>query len=170
ATHVNLQEKVKEGAFREDLYYRLKVFELALPPLRERLDDIPLLCDHFLEKLSGKFNRRIGGVSAEVETLFRSCGWPGNVRQLEHTLEHAFVLCRGSTITTDLLPPELRGGPEGADCRPGEGVDDRRTVILEALRKTGWNKSKAARNLGIGRMTLYRKIKEYKLEENQVRD
>ena len=168
ATHVNLKQKVKQGEFREDLYYRLKVFELALPPLRERLDDIPLLVDHFLEKLNSKFNRRIEGISTEVAQAFNAYGWPGNVREFEHTLEHAFVFCRDGIITTDHLPAELKGAEQARQGRSGDQRDDRRFAILEALNKTGWNKSKAARLLGIGRMTLYRKIEEYDLAEERV--
>lgn len=154
ATNKDLRREISLGNFREDLFYRLKVIEVCLPPLRERREDIPLLTGHFLKKFNGKLNREITGLSAEVEKLFMEYPWPGNIRELEHALEHACILCRQSTITIDDLPPELTEG-----C--AINVDDP-AAVLRVLEKTDWNISKAARQLGLTRSVLYRKIEEIK--------
>lgn len=166
ATNKNLRERVRRGEFREDLYYRLKVVELELPPLREKREDIPLLVDHFRRKFNALFGKSIGGVSHDVMRVLLDHSWPGNVRELEHTLEHAFVLCQNRTITLEHLPPELTEGQQaarGVSLTPG--TDDRR-AILDALEKSGWNKAKAARALGINRATLYRKMRRLQISDD----
>lgn len=163
ATNVNLPQKVREGLFREDLYYRLRVVELTLPPLRERAEDIPLLIEHFVTHFSEKFGRAISGVTGDILALFLRYPWPGNVRELKHTLEHAAVLCQDGNITPAHLPPELAAFAQSKGFDPlhpqagGPGRGD----ILEALNRTDWNKSKTARLLGVSRSTLYRKLLEY---------
>lgn len=163
ATNKNLLEKVSTGQLREDLYYRLKVVEIRLPPLRDRREDIPLLVDHFRNGFNAKFKKNIETLSTDVMKAFLKYHWPGNVRELEHTMEHAFVLCNQNIITYDHLPPDFMSAP-GTERR---SPDDSRTVdsrsIVEALDKTAWNKAKAARLLGIDRVTLYRKIKRYNI-------
>ena len=162
ATNQDLTAKVKRGEFREDLYYRLKVVEISLPRLSERTEDIPLLVDHFIGKFNKKMNREIRAVSSDVERLFMNYFWPGNIRELEHVLEHAFVLCRQDTITIEHLPAALRecaGGRSLPDIAPT--ADDERSAILQALEKTAWNKAKAARLLGMDRKTIYRKLEKY---------
>jgi len=161
ATNRDLQQRVKHGDFREDLYFRLKVVEIKMPALRERRDDIPLLVQHFLEKFNDKFSKHVNGVSDSVMGLFMKYHWPGNVRQLENILEHAFVLCRQNIITSRELPSDFM--PDASAPRSGEGdgsssADIR--AILEALEQTDQNKSKAARLLGISRRTLYRKLEQ----------
>ena len=163
ATNRNLREKVSLGEFREDLYYRLKVVEIKLPPLREREEDIPLLVDHFCENLNKKINKNIDGISDEALTLFMRYPWPGNVRELEHALEHAFILCHGSTITIDHLPPEISEDSKIKAHAPHERSVDEQQKILQALNKTDWNKAKAARLMGVSRRTIYRKIDNLKL-------
>jgi PAS domain S-box-containing protein len=166
ATNQNLAEKVKKGDFREDLYYRLNVMELVLPPLRERTDDIPLLLEHFIRKFNLKLNRKILGISADVEKIFMEYPWPGNIRELEHTLEHAFILCRLNTITIEHLPRSIREfSPESFISESLTPADETRQII-SALEKAGWNKAKAARLLGIDRKTLYRKITRYDIKGN----
>jgi transcriptional regulator with GAF, ATPase, and Fis domain len=108
STNKDLKEKVRKGEFREDLYYRLKVVEVSMPPLRERLEDIPLLVDHFREMFNKRFQKEIDGLSNEVLNKFMSYHWPGNVRELEHVIEHAFVLCRGRVITLEHIPSEVK--------------------------------------------------------------
>ena len=108
STNKDLKEKVRRGEFRQDLYYRLKVVEVSLPPLRERLEDLPLLVDHFCRSFNERFKKNIEGISSEVLSRFMDYPWPGNVRELEHVMEHAFVLCRGGVITLEHLPPEIR--------------------------------------------------------------
>jgi two-component system response regulator HydG len=163
ATNSDLGAKVKKREFREDLYYRLKVVEIALPSLRERMEDIPFLVNHFIEKFNNKLGKEIAAVSSEVQTRFMEYSWPGNVRELEHTLEHAFILCREKTISLEHLPGHLRG-PSGGETRaPREKEMDEPGEILRALEKTAWNKAKAARLLGFDRKTLYRKMERYHL-------
>ncbi len=164
ATNQNLREKVASGEFREDLYYRLRVMEIRLAPLRNRQDDIPLLVAHFLKKFNGKFNKRINGVSEEVEKLFMQYSWPGNIRELEHAIEHAFVLCRQDCITVDHLPSEFHGSELLSSAN--EEKSDYETLI-EALRSTGGNKAKAARRLGVSERTVFRKIRQYDITESQ---
>ena len=171
ATNKDLQEKVKSCAFREDLYYRLKVVEIALPPLRERREDIPLLVGHFIKKLNTKLNKEIESVSDDVLTILMSHPWPGNVRELEHALEHAFILCRQNTITVDHLPANLTDtlDRERVAFLRGGQVEELE-AILQALEKTAWNKTRAARLIGISRRTMYRKIKEHKIKRVELND
>lgn len=164
ATNRNLKEKVKSGEFREDLYYRLKVIELSLPPLKERREDIPILVDHFIRMFNDIFNKNIDGVSNEVLSAFMSYPWPGNVRELKHALEHAFVLCHDRTLMYNHLPVEIRDYSKNMKPAAEPMADTGPRELLEALNRTDWNKAKAARVMGISRMTLYRKIKKYKIK------
>ncbi|MBV5318369.1 MAG: sigma 54-interacting transcriptional regulator [Desulfobulbaceae bacterium] len=182
ATNVNLKEKVRSGAFREDLYFRLRVIDVILPPLRERGDDILLLAHYFIEKIAPKVGKTINGISDQARQLLLQYPWPGNVRELEHVMERACILCQGTTIATDQLPIEITAhhlqptppiphafddrlaGAPGllASCVLPELSPTER--ILQALKKAGGNKAKAARLLGIDRTTLYRKIRELNLQ------
>ena len=163
ATNQDLLKKVKRGQFREDLYYRLKVMELALPPLRERKDDIPFLLNHCLQKFNKKLNKNIDAVSEDVQKIFMDYPWPGNIRELENTLEHAFIVCHQNTITIDHLPQSLRDFyNEKPPVSSDEGEVGQQTV-LKALEKTGWNKSKAARLLGVNVRTIYRKLEKFNI-------
>jgi DNA-binding NtrC family response regulator len=165
ATHKDLEEKVKRGEFREDLYYRLKVVEVHLPPLRDRREDIPLLVAHFLEKLNRKLKKKVASVSYDVERIFARHSWPGNLRELEHALAHALILCRQDTILAEHLPPQIRDlDPNKVRSPEDRPVADAETIV-RALAKTGWNKAKAARLLGIDRKTLYRKIADFGIQE-----
>jgi two-component system response regulator HydG len=166
ATNCNLKNKVSLGEFREDLYYRLKVLEITLPPLRERREDIPLLINHFIKLFNKTYKKNIGGISQEALKVFMTYPWPGNVRELQHAIEHAFVLCNGSTISLKHLPNE----PQEFSSQEVRIVAERPKVsslqsaeILQALLKTGWNKAKAARMLGISRPTLYQLIQLHNL-------
>lgn len=165
-TNKNLKEKVRRGEFREDLYYRLKVVEVPLPPLRDRLEDIPLLVDHFQKTFNEKFNKHIENINQEVLNSFMDYSWPGNVRELEHVMEHAFILCRGKVITLEDLPAEFResGRAEKIDLSRAMGkTSSDSEKIREALIKAQGNKAKAARILGISRQAIYRKIYQYQL-------
>lgn len=163
ATNRNLKEKIRLGEFREDLYYRLKVVEVAIPPLRKRREDLPLLVNHFCRLFENSFNKKINGVSDEVLTTFMNYSWPGNVRELRHSIEHAFVICRGRNITLDHLPSEIIGYSKGTSRAQGKKFINKPNEILQVLNKTDWNKAKAARMLGISRQTIYRKINEFGL-------
>lgn len=170
ATNKDLLDRVRQGRFREDLYYRLKVVEIALPPLRERLEDLPLLTDYFIKKFNKKFGKEIRDASEDVQKIFLEHSWPGNIRELEHVIEHAFILCRQDTIYPNHLPPALRGMAEG--IRPvyyrGNNSDER-GAVLRALEKAAWNKAKAARILGMSRRTIYRKIGQYGIKGGEKR-
>ncbi|MHC1699485.1 MAG: sigma 54-interacting transcriptional regulator [Humidesulfovibrio sp.] len=177
ATNVDLLEKIRQGLFREDLYYRLKVMVIHLPPLRQRTEDIPLLTAHFISHFQASFGKNITKCSDEVMRLFMTYPWPGNVRELKHSLEHACILCPGGEITTAHLPVDLqtslpagllrplspRPGPAApAPARPGSrglAPDD----ITQALAQAGNNRAKAARLLGIDRRTLYRNMDRHGL-------
>ncbi len=162
ATNQNLREKVAMGEFREDLFYRLKVVEISLPPLRERRQDIPLLIEHFMGFFNRQFNRGITDVNEEARTALMQHPWPGNIRELKHAIEHAFILCRGETIELRHLPVELRQGlPNGI----GNSRDGVLTMheLQQALETAGGNKAKAARALNVSRQTVYRKLREYNM-------
>ncbi|MGW8193547.1 MAG: sigma 54-interacting transcriptional regulator [Desulforhopalus sp.] len=178
ATNVDLKGKVRQGAFREDLYFRLHIIDIDLPPLRDRTGDISLLTTHFIDLFSRRMEKSITGISEQAVNLLNLYDWPGNVRQLEHTIERACILCQETTISTDLLPAEIQAaGPKHLlspeTGRNGERENTAKTEltqadpdqqvrenILEALTTAGGNKAKAARILKIDRSTLYRKIRE----------
>jgi len=164
-TNCDLKEKVKEGTFREDLYYRLKVMELILPSLRERLEDLPLLIDHYFIIFNDRYQKKIKKISDEVLKLFMQYSWPGNVRELEHAIEHAYVLCREETIRADHIPMEIHDHVSERKLIKKKPVENEREQILETLTQTDWNKAKAARRLGIDRSTLYRKINKFDLSK-----
>jgi PAS domain S-box-containing protein len=161
ATNQDINEKVRLGEFRKDLYYRLNVVEMHVPPLRERTDDIPLLVDHFIEKLNRKLNKQITSASSDVMNIFMLYSWPGNIRELEHAIEHAIIVSTSSIINLNNLPSNLTAA---VSIAPSPSIrNEGREEILQALRKTAWNKAKAARLLGISRQTFYRKIKKYNI-------
>jgi len=165
ATNRDIHEKMHLGEFREDLFYRLNVVELSIPPLRERLDDIPFLVDHFLKKLNWKFNKGVVALTEQAQRLLVNYPWPGNIRELEHALEHAFVLCHGDSIAADHLPAGIKVFPAGRPntTRKEEDVFSR-GAIEDALEKTAWNISRAALLLGIDRRTIYRKMKTFGIQ------
>jgi transcriptional regulator with PAS, ATPase and Fis domain len=163
ATNQDLSAKIRSGEFREDLYYRLKVVEITLPPLRDRMEDIPLFVDYFINKFNKKLNREVSGVSLGVSKIFMDYPWPGNVRELEHTLEHAVILCRQNIVTVDHLPAQFRDLKKAEKIAGGDRGIDEQKEILKALEKTAGNKARAARLLGMDRKTLYRKIERYNI-------
>jgi len=163
ATNKNLLEKVQKGEFREDLYYRLKVVEMLIPPLRERKEDIPLLASHFIQRFSKKFNKNIRDISADVMDRFMLHNWPGNVRVLEHVLEHACILCREGIITAECLPKDFIDQRQDIEVTPDQAGEKEK--IMQALKMAGGNKAKAARLLGISRRTMYRKIEDLQIPD-----
>lgn len=169
ATNVDLLAKVHEGAFREDLYYRLNVMPVYLPPLRERDGDMPLLVNHFLEAFGETFKKRFTGVSQEVLDLFMRYQWPGNIRELKHIMEHACILAPEGEIGLEYIRRDIiedfSGIRESAPMRKRKPVNADAAAIVEALKKTGGNKAKAAKLLGIHRATLYRKMDQFGLEQ-----
>jgi len=166
ATNRNLSELVKDGTFREDLFYRIKVIHLKLPGLRQRREDIPLLVDHLVSKFNRLGAKDIAGVSPQVLARLMEHDYPGNVRELENIIEQAFVLCRGEMIELHHLPAELRpsGGASGADIGAMSLASMEKHLIAEALRRHGGSRKRAARDLGVNACTLYRKIKALGIE------
>ncbi len=160
ATNKNIQEKVRLGEFREDLYYRLKIIELSSPPLRDRQGDIPLLVEHFIEIFNRKMRKDINNISDDVYKIFMNYGWPGNIRELRNAIEHSFVVCNKAVITAEDLPIELR---EIITTHSVDEKSNEHNRILQALEKTHWNKVKAANLLNMSRGTIYNKIKEYNI-------
>jgi len=166
ATNKNLLEEVKKGQFREDLYYRLNVIPLHLPPLAKRRNDVPLLAHHFLRRFAVAHSKGIESFSPEAMRILLDHPWPGNVRELENTIEHAVVLSKGPRIEASQLPGALRtavSSPAQADRSPTI-VQHERKLLQETMEECGWNKKKAAHRLGISRSTLYEKLKKYEIK------
>jgi len=166
ATHRNLETMVREGKFREDLFFRIRVVQIGLPPLRERPEDIPILAEHFRREYAKENSKGDLGLSAGAMQTLQGYRWPGNVRELRTAIEHGVVMARGKGIEAKDLPASVREGGRG-----GEGVRPSGTVKLEdlerqamemALRKTNQNVTEAAKLLGISRRTLHRKLAEFK--------
>ncbi len=173
ATNQPLEELIKKGRFREDLYYRLKVIEIPIPPLRDRMDDLPLLIKHFLERQAEKQGPRPDGsrrqfrLDSTAMNILRQYRWPGNVRELENTLERAAVLCEGEAILPRDLPQELvRTELWHVPAQPGKGLleQNEEEQIRAVLRQTDGHRTRAAEILGITRRTLYEKIKRFGIE------
>ncbi len=156
ATNKNLEEEVRAGRFREDLFYRLCVVPIVIPPLRERPDDIPLLAEHFLARSSATEGGRRVTISDEVLEVFRSFSWPGNVRELQNVLQFAWIKCKGDVLRVEHLPPNFRLTSEHAASKIGRRKGLTKEAVVAALDKTGGNKSEAAKVLGVSRATLYR--------------
>jgi transcriptional regulator with PAS, ATPase and Fis domain len=163
STNHNLKETIKLGKFREDLYYRLHVIEIKLPPLRERYEDIPLFISHFCRIFKKSYKKNINGVSDEVLRTFINYHWPGNVRELEHTIERAFVFCPNRTIQLEHIPAEIRDDANINTRFSEKRENNDPEEILKALVKTDWNISKSARLLGISRWTMYRRVQKYNI-------
>jgi len=163
STNRDLKALVDKGEFREDLYYRLKVIEINIPPLRERLDDLPMLVDHFCKKYNAAFKKQIIGGDENVMKALMNYHWPGNIRELEHVIERAFILCHGQTLQLEHLPPEILKRSKKQGTKSFKKASKDSTELSAVLQKTDWNISKAARLMGISRSTLYRKMTKYKL-------
>ena len=166
ATNRNIDELVDEGTFRSDLYYRINVMRITIPPLRERKEDIPLLAEHFTNHFNTLLNKQIAGISDVAMAVLINYDYPGNIRELENAVEHAFVLCHSEYILPEHLPPRFQQTP--VTRISSQGVFTLRELeamhIAEALRRNNWNKTITARELGIGRSRLYRKIIEYSIK------
>jgi PAS domain S-box-containing protein len=167
ASNRSLESLVRQGKFRRDLYYRINVILLSLPPLRDRKEDIPLLVDHFVTRFNHLQDRAVVGVSEEVLARLMAYDYPGNVRELENILEHAFVLCSDRLIRPQHLPESV-----GVTADPSLSVVGRtatvkemeRIMILDALQRNGWNRKAAAQELGFHKSTFFRKIKSFGIE------
>jgi PAS domain S-box-containing protein len=165
ATNRSLKALAAEGKFRDDLYFRLRVLEIEIPPLRRRRGDIPLLVEHFLEHIGGMYHKRIESADPAVMKILFHHDFPGNVRELLHVVEHAVILAKDDVLRLEDLPPYLAQAaprPEIPD-EPGPLARSERDCLLEELAAHGWNMAKTAANLGINRSTLWRKMKKYGL-------
>ena len=172
ATHQNLYAQVRDGLFREDLYYRLKVFPITLPPLRERREDIPLLAGHFIDGMNAKTGKKVLRLSDEAMRAFMDYPWPGNVRELENAVEHAFVLCNRERIDLSDLPIEIRrphflydyGSLPDRD-RPAPPPPKRgqltRERLIDLLNECGWNKAEVGRRAGLSRTAVWKNMKKW---------
>ncbi len=168
ASNRNLDNLVKQASFRKDLYFRLKVVRIVLPPLRHRREDVPLLTDHYLHRLATEHDKTVTGITPEAQALLNAYDWPGNVRELVNALETMVVLARGETLDVHDIPTEIRpaSDPSAAEgLAPGISLEDAERVLIErTLDETDGNRQRTAEILGIGERTLYRKIKQYGLK------
>ncbi|MCX8042459.1 MAG: sigma-54 dependent transcriptional regulator, partial [Thermodesulfobacteriaceae bacterium] len=180
ATNINLIEAIKKGEFRDDLYHRLNEFSVELPPLRERIGDINLLIDKFIQKLNNKYNKNIKAVSEEALSILNSYNWPGNVRELENAIKHAIIIAENDIIEKHHLPKHIlfnkindiksNFNNENIEIMPLKDalqkyrIKVEKEIIIKALEYYKWNKTKVAEVLDIDYKTLYNKIKEYGIE------
>jgi two-component system, NtrC family, response regulator AtoC len=170
ATNRKLETEVRDGRFREDLYYRLNVLPIQLPPLRARPDDIPLLVNYYVDTYNREFRKRVRGVEPGAMSALKTYGWPGNVRELRNLVERAMLLAEGTTLTTGDFPV-ASGGPvrlgEQVDL-PAGGIDLEqleRSLVVQALERSGWNQTKAAGMLGLNRDQIRYRVEKFKLEK-----
>jgi Nif-specific regulatory protein len=172
ATHKNLEEQIKEGLFREDLYYRVNVFPIYLPPLRERKDDIMLLADYFLERYSAENNKDISRISTPAIEMLTRYHWPGNIRELENCIERAVLVCDNDVIRSEHLPPSLqmikKTGTVVQWSLPEVIANKERELIIDALKKSGGRQRQAARELGITERILGYKLKKYNIHPKYI--
>jgi Nif-specific regulatory protein len=173
ATHRNLETLLREGKFREDLFYRLNVYPIALPPLRERREDLLPLALHFLKKFSSELRKEVAGLSKEAGDLLSQYEWPGNVRELENVIERAVIVCRGDVVTAEDLPVSLRERGKAEPAKrdalafPPAGIalaPMEKRLIVQALEQAGYNKSKAAKLLGLSRTQLRTRLRNHGLQ------
>jgi len=164
ATNKDLEKMIQQGTFREDLYYRLNVVSVLAPPLREKKEDILLLAQHFLTKYTAHHGKKVKSISPQVMDHLRRYSWPGNVRELENAMERAIVLSSGEIILLEDLPPYLQPTFPSTESSPSSLEEGERKLILDALRATRGNQSRAAQLLGIHRTTLWRKLKRYSIQ------
>lgn len=172
ASNKDLYELVQAGLYREDLYYRLKVFPITLPPLRKRKEDIPLLVSYFVAMLGRKTGRQIKTISASAMRVFMNYSWPGNVRELENAIEHAFVICTSDQISLHDLPQEILNPDLQRSIRRQHGIQDpedeyrkkmTREILLALLKDSEWNKAEVSRRTGLSRATIWKYMKKWKI-------
>jgi len=170
ATNRHLEDDVKKGRFREDLYYRLNVLQIVLPPLRTRADDIPALVHYFVDSYNREFRKRVRGVSDDAMRRLKTYGWPGNIRELRNAVERAMLLAEGEELTADLFPVATAPGTrltEAVDL-PATGIDLEqleRSLVIQALERSAWNQTRAATLLGLNRDQIRYRIEKFKLEK-----
>jgi DNA-binding NtrC family response regulator len=165
ATNRNLEEAISEGTFREDLYYRMNVVAINIPPLRERKEDIPLLANHFFHKFTIANAKKIEGISGEAMEILIGYNWPGNIRELENVIERSVVVCKTNEIIPDDLSETVRKGITETETASRTLNESEKKQIIKILNENDWNISKSSKELGIDRVTLYNKIKKYKIKK-----
>jgi DNA-binding NtrC family response regulator len=165
ATNRDLMASVKEGAFREDLYWRLNVVHIHIPPLRERPEDVPVLAEHFLERFAQSMSRRPMRFAPEAKDALAAYPWPGNVRELQNAIERAVVVGHGDVVRAEDLPLRVTQAPRGPSPSPGSLAEAERAHVQAVLDANAWNITRAARILDIDRVTLYNKIRRYELKK-----
>src|SRR5215510_262476 len=177
ATNRDLRAMVGDGRFRDDLYYRINVLSIDVPPLRERREDIPVLIDYFVKKHTRNTSRLVKGLTTETKHMLNDYGWPGNVRQLESAIERAILLCEGDTITAGDLPSEVqqesRGASAGAFKLPPEGIsfeEVEKNLILQAMDQTDYNITKAAKLLGLTFRTLQYRLEKFGIKRSDGKE
>lgn len=164
ASNRNLEQLVSEGKFREDFFFRINVIPIHLPPLRDRIDDVPLLVEHFIRQLAKRSGKRISGLSADAMELFMNHRWPGNVRELRSVLEYAFVIAEKGLIDPGHVPLRIQEGGANRSCLPAAQRDtgrDEKAALVAALVRCGGNQTQAARMLGVNRVTVWNRIRKY---------
>ncbi|MEQ1757405.1 MAG: sigma-54 dependent transcriptional regulator [Vicinamibacterales bacterium] len=172
STNVDIETALRDGRLREDLYFRINTIALRVPPLRERLEDLPLLANHFLAVFSERYNRPVKSISPATFDILLRNRWPGNVRELENTIERAVLVCKGDQIVPDCLPdslPESDATPQEFSIPPNRTLAEiERMAILQTLQRTKWNKQETAQILGLYRPTLYSKMKKYEIKDERA--
>ncbi len=170
ATHKSLEDMIAQGNFRKDLFYRINIIPIHLPPLRDRAEDIPVLVNSFIKKLQQSTGKDIHGLNNESLDLFMSYAWPGNVRELKGALEYAFVIAEQGLVTPGQLPPQIKGAaPEKSKAAnmepaPGRGTLSEKETLIKALRQAKGNQTRAAKLLGVNRVTVYNRMKKYGIQ------
>lgn len=165
ATNQDIEARIKEGSFREDLYYRINVIEITIPPLRQRKEDIPLLAEHFIGKFSEQNRRNVKGLTPEAMDILTRYSWPGNIRELANVMERAVVMCPGELIEPRCLPQKLSAGEEAAHLLKERMNEYERNLIMGSYENHNHNKEATASALGIDLATLYRKMKKLSIED-----
>jgi Nif-specific regulatory protein len=168
ATNRNLEEEVRKGRFREDLWYRLNVFPITMPPLRDRLDDVPLLVDHYVKKISKRLGKTIEIIPGNVMEALQNYHWPGNIRELENCMERSVLLCNDEVIRSEHMPPSLQMAKTTDDSHEKMSLTEiieskEREIIVETLKNNGGKQRKTARDLGVTERILGYKIKKYNI-------
>jgi len=171
ATNRKLEEEVRQGKFREDLYYRLNVVPIALPPLRERVKDIPLLLKYYIDSFNREFKKRVEGIAPDASARLQAYGWPGNIRELRNAVERAMLLSESKTLTLDDFPIASGGSPRltEAVALPSNGIDLEqleRSLVVQALERSNWNQTRAAGLLGLNRDQIRYRIEKFGLERS----
>ena len=167
ATNKVLAQEVKKGSFREDLFYRLNVFPIVIPPLRERAEDIPILAEHFINKITKKNGfSRVKGITEEALSYLKKYNWPGNVRELENTIERAIILSNEEYLTPSCFPSYVQTIQLPLQTAPLDKLveDVEKDFIVDALQKSGWVQAKAAKLLGITERSLWHRVKKYQIK------